>query len=212
MKVKRLNAVLIVLVLAGVTAAIAAARVDGPRKVTTITFWDAYSAQGPEVQHLEKVIIPAFEKSHPGVFVKDVTIPYDSLHTKLVTATAGGQLPDLVRSDIIWVPELANLGVLAPLDQVMPSFKSLSGQVFAGPLATNYWKGHYYGLPLDTNTRIWVYNPKALQRSGRPLRRRPSRSCSRCPRPPRRRGCISTPRAEPAAGTSCRGSGRTAAR
>jgi multiple sugar transport system substrate-binding protein len=38
--------------------------------------------------------------------------------------------------------------------------------VFPGPLATNYWKGHYYGLPLDTNTRIWVDNPAALQAIG----------------------------------------------
>ena len=124
MKVKRLNAVLILLVLVGVTAGIAAARVNTSQKTTTITFWDAYSTGGAEVQHLEKIIIPAFEKSHPGIVVKDVTIPYDSLHQKLVTAVAGGQLPDLVRSDIIWVPELANLGVLAPLDKVLPDFKA----------------------------------------------------------------------------------------
>ena len=133
---------------------------------TTITFWDAYSSDGPEVQKLEKVIIPGFEKTHPGIVVKDVTIPYDSLHQKLVTAVAGGQLPDLVRSDIIWVPELANLGVLDPLDKDMPDFQKYADKVFPGPLATNYWKGHYYGLPLDTNTRIFVYNPAALTAIG----------------------------------------------
>ena len=147
-------------------AATAGARVDSAQKTTTITFWDAYSSDGPEVKRLEKVLIPTFEKEHPGIVVKDVTIPYDSLHQKLVTAVAGGQLPDLVRSDIIWVPELANLGVLQPLDTTLPDFKSISSKVFGGPLATNYWKGHYYGLPLDTNTRIWVYNPAALQAAG----------------------------------------------
>ena len=50
--------------------------------------------------------------------------------------------------------------------------------MFPGPLATNYWKGHYYGLPLDTNTRIWVYNPAALTAAGAsgPPRRSPSSS------------------------------------
>ena len=71
-----------------------------------------------------------------------------------------------MRSDIIWVPELANLGVLQPLDTTLPDFKSISSKVFAGPLATNFWKGHYYGLPLDTNTRIWVYSPLAMQAAG----------------------------------------------
>jgi multiple sugar transport system substrate-binding protein len=155
------------LVLAAAAMATAASAHSGKaHSTTTISFWDAYSAGGGEVQHLEKIIIPAFEKSHPGIVVKDVTVPYDDLHTKLVTAVAGSQLPDLVRSDIIWVPELANLGVLAPLDEDMPDFQTYKAKVFPGPLATNYWKGHYYGLPLDTNTRIWIYNPAALTAIG----------------------------------------------
>lgn len=166
MRLRRLTILLVVGAVVAITAAAAAARTHSARKTTTITFWDAYSTGGAEVQHLEKIVIPAFEKSHPGIVVKDVTIPYDSLHQKLVTAVAGSQLPDLVRSDIIWVPELANLGVLAPLDEDMPNFHTLSKSVFPGPLATNYWKGHYYGLPLDTNTRIFVYNPAALQAIG----------------------------------------------
>jgi multiple sugar transport system substrate-binding protein len=167
MHVRRLSVFLVAALAVAVTAATAGARVD-TAKTTTVTFWDAYSSDGPEVKTLEKTIIPGFEKTHPGIVVKDVTIPYDSLHQKLVTAVAGGQLPDLVRSDIIWVPELANLGVLAPLDTTMPDFKKIAARVFPGPLATNYWKGHYYGLPLDTNTRIFNYNPAALEAIGAP--------------------------------------------
>lgn len=165
MQLRRLSVFIVAAVAVAVMAATAGARVD-TAKTTTVTFWDAYSSDGPEVKTLEKVIIPGFEKTHPGIVVKDVTIPYDSLHQKLVTAVAGGQLPDLVRADIIWVPELANLGVLEPLDKAMPDFKKIETDVFPGPLATNYWHGHYYGLPLDTNTRIFNYNPAALQAIG----------------------------------------------
>ncbi len=117
MRFRRLTIFSVVALAVFVTAATAGARIDASHKTTTITFWDAYSTGGAEVQHLEKVVIPNFEKTHPGIVVKDVTIPYDSLHQKLIAGVAGGTLPDLVRSDIIWVPELANLGVLAPLDQ-----------------------------------------------------------------------------------------------
>ncbi|MEJ2287893.1 MAG: extracellular solute-binding protein, partial [Deinococcales bacterium] len=157
----RLRALMILGALVAGLASLAAAQAK-----TTVTFWNAYSSDGPEVKQLEKVIIPAFEKAHPDITVKDVTIPYTDLHQKLITAVAGAQLPDLVRSDIIWVPELANLGVLAPLDTTMSDFKTLSEGVFSGPLATNYWKGHYYGLPLDTNTRIWIYDPDTLAKLG----------------------------------------------
>jgi multiple sugar transport system substrate-binding protein len=165
----RFSRMLVVLALAAVVAVMATtagARVSSAEKTTTISFWNAYSSDGPEVQRLNKVLIPYFEAKHPGIKVKDVPVPYDDLHQKLVTAVAGGQLPDVVRADIIWVPELANLGVLEPLDKSMPDFKKITSTVYPGPLATNFWKGHYYGLPLDTNTRTFNYNPAVLKAIG----------------------------------------------
>ena len=132
----------------------------------TVTFWHAYSADSPEVTTLQKTIIPAFEKEYPDVDVKDVAVPYDDLHQKLVTAVAGDQLPDLVRADIGWVPELANLGVLVPLDVEMPDFQAIADNTYPGTLATNLWDGHYYGLPLDTNTRVQMYNAETLAAAG----------------------------------------------
>lgn len=131
-----------------------------------VTFWHAYGEGGPEVETLEDVVIPAFEEKHPGVDVKQVTVQYDQLHQKLVTAAAGEALPDVVRSDIIWVPELADLGVLVPLDQAMPDFDDLAAQTYEGPLATNLWDGSYYGLPLTTNTKVMLYNEDALRSAG----------------------------------------------
>lgn len=139
----------------------AAAAVTG-----TVTFWHAYSSDSPEVKTLDTVLVPAFQKSHPGVTVKTVAIPYDDLHTKLVTAAAGGELPDVVRSDIAWVPELGKLGVLAALDQELPDFKALAGTTYDGALATNKLGDHYYGLPLDTNTRVMMWNADALKAAG----------------------------------------------
>lgn len=132
----------------------------------TVTFWHAYSADSPEVETLEEVIIPAFEDEHPDVTVESVPIPYDELHQKLVTAVAGDQLPDLVRADIMWVPELADLGVLVPLSQEMPDFDALADRMFPGALATNLWKGDYYGLPLDTNTRVMMWNADVFEAAG----------------------------------------------
>ncbi len=132
----------------------------------TITFWHAYSADSQEVKTLNDVIIPGFKKLHPGVDVKQVAIPYDQLHQKLITSAAGGEVPDVLRSDIAWVSELAKLGLLEPLDTAMPDFQALAHQTFPGALATNKYKGKYYGLPLDTNTRVLMYNQAALDKAG----------------------------------------------
>jgi multiple sugar transport system substrate-binding protein len=152
------------LALAG-TAASAGARSSG---ITTITFWHAYAtnAASPELQRLTKIVIPRFQKLNPSIKVRQVPFAYGDLQQKLTTSTAGGTLPDVIRSDIAWVPQYAKLGVFAQLDKVMPDFKSLAGVTYKGSLATNFYKGHYYGLPLDTNTRVLMYNQSALDAAG----------------------------------------------
>ncbi len=131
-----------------------------------ITFWHAYSVDSKEVKALREVVIPGFKAKHPGTEVVEVAVPYDALHQKLITAAAGGTLPDVVRSDIGWVPELAKLGVLERLDEAMPDFQSFADKVFPGTLSTNKYKGGFYGLPLDTNTRVLMYNADALAKAG----------------------------------------------
>ncbi|MEO5952075.1 MAG: extracellular solute-binding protein [Chloroflexia bacterium] len=132
----------------------------------TVKFWTAYNTVSPEMDTLNKTIIPAFEKLHPNVKVEAQALPYDDLRTKILTSVAGGEAPDLIRADIIWVPEFAELGALAPLDTEMPDFAMLKDQVYAGPLETNFYDGHYYGLPLDTNTRIMFYSNELLAAAG----------------------------------------------
>lgn len=131
-----------------------------------ITFWHAYSAGGGEIKALENTIIPNFEKLHPGVKVKAVQIPDKDMHQKLVTAAAGQSLPDVVRADIVTVPELAKIGVLTPLSDAMPDFQSWADKMFPGPLATNKYNGKSWGLPLDTNTKVVIYNDDALKANG----------------------------------------------
>jgi multiple sugar transport system substrate-binding protein len=137
-------------------------------RVATITFWHAYAENpaAPEMQRLTKIVIPRFEKLHPGIKVRQIPFSYGSLQQKLTTSAAGGTLPDLIRSDLAWVPQYAKLGVFATLDTTMPDFKRFARAVFPGALATNYYKGHYYGLPLDTNTRVLMYNREALAAAG----------------------------------------------
>ena len=82
----------------------------------TVVFWNAYSPDEEKV--LTTKVIPAFERKYPGVTVKNLTLPYDGMFTKILTALAGGTAPDVIRSDIIWVPQLANLHALQAVDRL----------------------------------------------------------------------------------------------
>jgi multiple sugar transport system substrate-binding protein len=132
----------------------------------TITFWNGYAADGDEIKTFTEVVLPAFNRLYPNVTVQSQEIPYDDLRQKLVIGLAGGTLPDVLRADIIWVPEFADQGALLALDQEMPDFAELTAGMFPGPVSTNKWGDHYYGLPLDTNTRVLFYNPAMLTSAG----------------------------------------------
>ena len=149
------------------TAAPAAAPTAAPAAAaSTITYWTAYNTVSPEFKTLTEVVIPAFQKEHPNITVNAQAIAYDELRKKLLAAIAGGETPDLLRADIIWVPEFAEQGALVPLDTLMTDFGAYKDRVYAGPLATNFYEGHYYGLPLDTNTRVIFYNNDVLKAAG----------------------------------------------
>jgi multiple sugar transport system substrate-binding protein len=137
---------------------------SAPAGPVKISFWHIYSEA--EMNTLEQTLIPKFEATHPNVTVESVQIPYNEFRRKLLTSIAGGSAPDLIRSDIIWVPEFAYMGALVALDELMPDFGTYKNAVFPGPLSTNYLSGHYYGLPLDTNCRVLVYNSAMFEAAG----------------------------------------------
>jgi multiple sugar transport system substrate-binding protein len=129
----------------------------------TISYWHTMS--DPETAQLDKVIA-AFESANPGIKVKPTRYAYNDFKPALLTALAGGEAPDTARLDIAWVPEFADQEVLMQLDGAMPGFDEIKGKVFPGPLSTNFWKGHYYGLPQNTNTQVLLWNKQDFEAAG----------------------------------------------
>ncbi len=140
--------------------------VSAQEEQVTVRFWHTYNEVSPENQTIREVLIPLFEESHPNINVESVPYPSDSFRTALLTAAAGGVGPDLVRLDIVWSPEFAEQGIIAPIDTLMSDFQEYADRVFPGPLSTNFYDGNYYGLPLDTNTRVFNYNAAMYEAAG----------------------------------------------
>ena len=145
------------------TEAPAAATEAPAAEAVTIKYWHTMS--DPESVKLEEVIA-TFEAANPGITVEATRYAWGDLKTALLTAIAGGDVPDTVRMDIAWVSEFASQGALMQLDGNMADFDAIAASVFPGPLATNKWDGHYYGLPQNTNTQVLVYNTAAFEAAG----------------------------------------------
>lgn len=139
----------------------ASSKADGGK--VTITFWHTFSDTEKVV--FSKEILPEFEKEHPNIKVKSVTMPTNGLKQQVVQAVNSSSGPDVMRMDIIWVPEFANMGSLKEVDG-MDGFKAIKDTSFEAPMNTTKWKEKYYGIPQDTNTKVALYSKALLKEAG----------------------------------------------
>lgn len=125
----------------------------------TLTVWLAADyASAPLYQDLNR----AFERTYPGVHVKLLGVPWEDMATKVKTAIIGGKPPDVAHQHPF---ALGAQGFAEPLDDEWKAWGARD-QFMAGALDDASWRGHLYGVPLDINCTVLVYNRALLKASG----------------------------------------------
>jgi len=129
---------------------------------TVLRFW-AMGREGEVVAQL----LPDFERTHPGIRVKVQQLPWTAAHEKLLTAFAGDVTPDVCQLGNTWIPELAALKALEPLDGYAAASPTIDpSDYFAGIWDTNRVDGRLYGVPWYVDTRLVFYRSDLLRRAG----------------------------------------------
>ena len=112
-------------------------------------------------------LLQDFETMHPGIHVEVQALPLTAAHEKLLTAFAGDALPDLAQLGNTWLPELATLGALEPLQsRVDASDVIRADDYFKGIWDTNLMDGRLYGVPWYVDTRLVFYRTDLLAAAG----------------------------------------------
>jgi len=150
--------------------ALAAALIAGlgchrePEGVATVRFW-AFGREGEEV----RALVPEFERTHPHIRVDVQQIPWTAAHEKLLTAFVGRVTPDAAQMGNTWIPELAALGALAPLDARLAATTAVPrDDYFAGVWDGNVVDGVTWGLPWYVDTRLLFYRTDLVAKTGLP--------------------------------------------
>ncbi|MFH9614516.1 extracellular solute-binding protein [Streptomyces pratensis] len=129
----------------------------------TVTWWDT-SNVGSEDKVFKK-IAEGFEKKHPKVDVKYVNVPFGEAQNKFKNAAqAGSGAPDVIRSEVAWTPEFADLGYLAPLDGTA-ALKN-DGDFLKQAAASTKYKGKTYAVPQVIDSMGIFYNKKMFADAG----------------------------------------------
>lgn len=132
--------------------------------VVNLEMWHTFSDVETEV--FDNKVIVAFNEKYPDIKIKSTRMPSGAEYgQQLVQAISSGSTPDLARLDITDVAKYAKLGALSPVDGV-EGFEEIKKELYKGPMSTAFYDGKYYGIPLDTNTKIAIYNKELLNKAG----------------------------------------------
>ncbi len=128
----------------------------------SLTFW-TFGREGEAMQAL----LPPFEQAHPEIDVRVQQLPLSAAHQKLLTAYAGGSMPDLMQLGNTWLPEMVALDAVEPLDaRIARSAAIRPADYFDSIWATNRIDGRTYGVPWYVDTRLLFYRVDLLRQAG----------------------------------------------
>ncbi|MDJ0461450.1 extracellular solute-binding protein [Streptomyces sp. H27-C3] len=131
----------------------------------TVTFWDT-SNDAEKATY--KAIAESFEKEHKKVDVKYVSVPFGEANAKFKNAAGGNSgAPDVMRTEVAWVADFANLGYLAPLDGT--SALDREADYLKQAAASTKFKGKTYAAPQTIDSLALFYNKKMLKEAGADL-------------------------------------------
>lgn len=137
---------------------------DQAEEKVKITFWHNYGAD-KETPYFNETILPMFHEKFPNIEVEAVAQGNDQYQQLIVTAMGTNTTPDVARIDLTHLAGFAKQGALVALDD-MEGFAELKDKVFQSTLASNFYQGKYYGLPLNTNCKTAVFNLNNLSKLG----------------------------------------------
>ena len=128
----------------------------------TIRFW----AMGREGE-VAVELLAGFERENPGVQLRVEKLPWSSAHEKLLTAFAGDATPDVAQMGNTWLPEMAALGAIEPLQPLLDATPSIRAEDhFTGIWQTNRVGDVQVGVPWYVDTRLMFVRRDLLAQVG----------------------------------------------
>ncbi len=135
-------------------------------EVVTVNWWATEKGRDTAAtREMHFQLARAFEKKHPNIKVALSLFPSRGFGTRVATAIAAGQGPDVWYH--YYAPEIADLGFLEDLTPYMEQDGITPEELWfpIGRIRARF-KGHYYGVPRDATAGFIVYNKDIFDAAG----------------------------------------------
>lgn len=138
---------------------------DGGSKGTekvTLTVWNNWSGQDAKAVAMRK-ILDDYKASHPNVDLQVEALPTDGLKTRLRTAAAADEMPDLF---VMWpdamTKEFVNAKLLQPIDEFLNSKPEWKNNFIPNALDGFTVEGKTYSVPMNLAPTSFIFYNQAI--------------------------------------------------
>jgi len=127
----------------------------GTAAAQTISFWNVWGGTRAPIL---RALLDQFEAQNPGIRVENVTLDGQTSMQRMLTATAGGQPPDLYMTGSRDLAMWADLGALLPLDAyVARDGIDLRDYLFEPTIAGSMHNGQLIQLPFKITSSMMIW-------------------------------------------------------
>ncbi|RTE03067.1 ABC transporter substrate-binding protein [Paenibacillus whitsoniae] len=132
-------------------------------KKVKITYWTPFSGGDGDYMN---AMVKKFNEESTDIVVEQDPSKADDYYTKLQTALAADQAPDVAIVHSSRLPQLAPAGYLNTLDDVAAKAGVNWNDFNQTILKSTVYDNKHYSIPLDTHVVVMYYNKKWLQQAG----------------------------------------------
>lgn len=150
---------LLVALVATMTAATSAAKTR-KASVTTLSMWSRAAASGQV-----KVLVDAFNNTHPETQVALTPIPDDQFVAKFAAAARSGDAPDIASTDLVYMPRFASAGLFTDITDRVNAL-SYGKSLTPGQVALGRINNKVYAVPEAVDVSSLFYNKDLFRRAG----------------------------------------------
>ncbi len=109
-------------------------------------------------------VVDAYNKTHKNQ-VQLTQVPADQYVTKYAQAAQAGSLPDLLGSDLVFMPQIVKNETVVDLTGLLKK-SGAYGHLAAAHEQSATAGGKVYGVPFDTDTSLYLYNKTLFKQAG----------------------------------------------
>ena len=132
-------------------------------ETVTVEYWNLFG--GGDAEFMDK-IVKEFNATHENIEVDSTRLEWAEYYTKLKTATASGNGPDVAICHVTRLPEMINEGLAVPVDSAAEKVGISWNEFNQNILQGTEKNGKHYAVPLDTHPLVLYYNKDMLSEAG----------------------------------------------